>query len=363
MMKEKSNNGFLSIFKENFRVIIAWTTVFLFFFLSFWDGFLISFFHAFLLTACLLLVSRIESIYLIKLLKSRKNFLFYIINFVMIISMSLFSTYIESTTLVIVSKYLSVNIPNVTGLKAFFLPFLLRIIFFTASVAITAISVLQKDEKESLRIKEELKSEKLDMELKFLKSQITPHFLFNALNNIYSLVYIKDEKAPQSVLKLSEMLRYVMVDCQVDLISLDKEVKYIDAYIDFQQMSMEKKSNVTFDKDIENSSFAIPPMILQPLVENSFKHSRLVNDPDGYIHFYLKQEKDSMTFKAINSIKGMSLSVIDPSKKHSGGIGLKNVKSRLELYYSNKHVFEIKQEDNCYEVLIKIGGKNDEEKV
>ena len=89
------------------------------------------------------------------------------------------------------------------------------------------------------------------MELRFLKSQMTPHFLFNALNNIYSLVYIKDENAPKSILKLSDMLRYVMVDCQVDLISLEKEIKYIDAYIDFHQMSMETNSNVIFDKKIK----------------------------------------------------------------------------------------------------------------
>lgn len=355
MMKEKCNNVFINFLKNNFRVLTAWTTVFLFFFLSFWDGFLISFFHAFLLTACLLFVSKIESLYVIKLLKNRRNFLFYVINFFIIISMSMVSTYLESTIFVIMSKYHSINVPDISGLKAFFLPFLLRMIFFTASAAITAISILQKDEKESLRIKEELKNQKLDMELKFLKSQITPHFLFNALNNIYSLVYIKDEKAPQSILKLSEMLRYVMVDCQVDLISLEKEVKYIDAYIDFQQMSMEKKSNVVFEKHIENNSFIIPPMILQPLVENSFKHSRLVNDPEGFIQFYLKQEKDTMIFRARNSVKGMSLSVMDPAKKNNGGIGLQNVKARLELYYSNRHFFEIKQEENSYEVLIKIG--------
>lgn len=256
----------------------------------------------------------------------------------------------------IMSKYLSISIPQLIGAKEFIFPFLIRLVLFTATTAISVISVMQRTERDNQKIKNEIKSEKLDMELRFLKSQITPHFLFNSLNNIYSLVYIKDENAPQSVLKLSDMLRYVMVDCQVDLISLEKEIKYIDAYIDFQQMSMENKSNVIFEKNIKNANFMIPPMILQPLVENSFKHSRLVNDPSGFVHFYIIQDNDELIFIARNSIKSMSLAVTDKSKKTQSGIGLTNVKKRLELYYGDKYHFDVKQEDNCYVATIKIGG-------
>jgi len=277
--------------------------------------------------------------------------------------MASITTYIESFMLVIMSKHISISTPQLDGAKAFIFPFLIRIVLFTATVAISTIAVMQRAEKESQRIKNELKSEKLDMELRFLKSQMTPHFLFNALNNIYSLVYTKDENAPQSVLKLSDMMRYVMVDCQVDEISLDKEMKYIDAYIDFQQMGMENKSNVIFEKNIRNYDFKIPPMILQPLVENSFKHSRVVNDPDGYVHFYLFQENNSLLFTAKNSVKGVSLSVVDSNKKQQQGIGLSNVKKRLELYYGKNYSFDVKQEDDNYIVTIKIGDINNEKKV
>ncbi len=248
------------------------------------------------------------------------------------------------------------------GAKAFFIPTLIRVVLFTAVIAISVISVLQRTEEDNKKIKNELKSEKLDMELRFLKSQITPHFLFNALNNIYSLVYTKDENAPRSVLKLSDMLRYVMVDCQVDLISLEKEIKYIDAFIDFQKMSMENMSNVIFDKNVNDKDFKIPPMILQPLVENSFKHSRLVSDPDGFVHFYLVQENKDLIFIARNSIKEGSLSVVDSNKKQSG-IGLENVKKRLDLYYGNNYSFDVIQEDSCYVATIKIGDKYNEKKV
>lgn len=277
--------------------------------------------------------------------------------------MAALTTYLESYMLMIMSKHLSISVPKLDGFNMFFLPFLIRIVLFTAVVGISVITILQRAEKDNQKIKDDLKSEKLDMELRFLKSQITPHFLFNALNNIYSLVYTKDENAPQSVLKLSDMLRYVMVDCQVDHISLDKEVKYIDAFIDFQQMSMENKSNVIFEKNIKNHDFMIPPMILQPLVENSFKHSRLVNDPNGFVHFYLLQENNDLIFIARNSIKGMSVSIADPNKKQQSGIGLDNVKKRLDLYYGNKYSFKAQQEDNSYVVTIKIGDKYNEKKV
>ena len=261
------------------------------------------------------------------------------------------------------SKHLSMTPPDLEGAQAFFIPTTIRVVLFTATVAISVISVIQNTEKESQRIKNELKSEKLDMELRLLKSQMTPHFLFNALNNIYSLVYTKDDNAPQSVLKLSDMLRYVMVDCQVDMISLEKEIKYIDAFIDFQKMSMENKSNVIFEKKIDNNDFKIPPMILQPLVENSFKHSKLVSDPNGFVHFYLIQEKNDLVFIARNSIKGMSLSIADSSKKPQSGIGLENVRKRLGLYYGDNYSFDAVQEDNKYVVTIKIGDRFNEKDV
>lgn len=359
----KGNSKFINHIKNKSRIIIAWGAVFLFFLLSFWSSWEASFFHALLLTACLVLASDIESKYLVRLLQKGLYFQFYIINFLFIIGMAALTTYMESYMLMIMSKHLSIAITQLDGLKVIFVPFLIRIVLFTATISISVITILQRAEKDSQRIKDDLKSEKLDMELRFLKSQITPHFLFNALNNIYSLVYTKDENAPQSVLKLSDMLRYVMVDCQVDLISIDKEVKYIDAFIDFQQMSMENKSNVIFEKNISNQDFKIPPMILQPLVENSFKHSRLVNDPDGFVHFYLIQENKDLIFIARNSIKGMSVMVTDPNKKTQSGIGLDNVKKRLDLYYGNNYTFEVKQESNSYIATIKIGDRYNEKKV
>jgi sensor histidine kinase YesM len=354
----------IELVKENKRSIIAWGTVFLFFFLSFWANWIISLAHAILVVTFLLITTYIEKKYIVKYLQRGNNFLFYFINILLVIVMSVLTIYLESFMLTIMSKHISLaEMRQPDGAKAFFIPLLIRILIYIITIAISVITDMQRAEKESQRIKNEIKSEKLDMELRFLKSQMTPHFLFNALNNIYSLVYIKDEKAPQSVLKLSDMLRYVMVDCQVDLISLEKEVKYIDAYIDFHMMSMENNSNIIFDKKIKNPNFKIPPMILQPLVENSFKHSRLDNDPNGYVHFYIIQENNNLIFIARNSMNYMSSSLVDPNKKKQAGIGLANVKKRLELYYGNNYSFNVKQEDNSYVVTIKIGDVFNEKEV
>lgn len=350
-------------FKTKSKIVTAWIAVFLFFFLSFWSNLLVSFLHALLVTICLLFASNVEAKYIIKLLQKGNFLLFYFVSFLFIIVMSMTTTYLESFMLLIMSKHFSITMPDLEGVMEFVIPTLIRVVMFTATIAISVITVLQRTEKENQKIKNELKSEKLDMELRLLKSQMTPHFLFNALNNIYSLVYTKDENASQSVLKLSDMLRYVMVDCEVDLIPLEKELKYIDAFLDFQQISMENKSNVIFERNVKNYNFRIPPMILQPLVENSFKHSRVVNDPNGFVHFYLVQENNDLIFIARNSIKNMSVSIADPNKKNRSGIGLENVKKRLELYYDNNYSFEAKQEDNVYVVTIKIGGKCNEEKV
>ena len=359
----KRDSNFFVFLRRRSKTIIAWLTIFLFIFLSSWSNWIVSLLHALLLTVCLLFTSDIESRYIIKLLQKGYHALFYLLNFIIIILMSLFTTYIESFLLVVMSKYFVIEVPVLEGEMVFFIPMLIRVVLFTAAIAISVISILQRVEKENNRRNNELRSEKLDMELRLLKSQMTPHFLFNALNNIYSLVYTNDKSAPQSVLKLSDMLRYVMVDCQVDLISIEKEIKYIDAFVGFQQMSMENKSNVIFEKKIDNNNFKIPPMILQPLVENSFKHSRLMSDPDGFVHFYLIQENNGLMFSAQNSIKGMSMSVVDQNRKNHSGIGLDNVKKRLELYYGDDYSFETMQEDNEYKVTIKIGGKYNEENI
>ena len=231
--------------------------------------------------------------------------------------------------------------------------FLVRLIWLITAYAIVLIFYYQRKENEEKMIADQLKSEKLDMELRYLKSQINPHFLFNALNNIYSMVYTHDDNAADTILKLSEMLRYVLVDCQAETIPLSKEIKYIENYIDFQMMRMSSERDVVLEKDIEKEDFMIAPMLLQPLIENCFKYSRLETHTDGYVHVHVTQKGSQFRFEAENSIANNALPIVNNGAgEKKSGIGLMNVQQRLMLHYGEDYTFDIQQNKESYKVTI-----------
>lgn len=234
-------------------------------------------------------------------------------------------------------------------LKLPFLPSIFRMLWFLLTISVAMILYFQKKELRDAQLQQAQEKQRLDMELRYLKSQINPHFLFNALNNIYALVYTHDDNAADGVLKLSEMLRYVLVDCQSDRITIDKEVKYIENYIDFQMMRYGENCDVKFEKDIEDKDFAIVPMILQPLVENCFKYSRLDADPSGYVHLSIRQHGGSFDFEAVNSVK-QPQAIGQGVSGEKSGIGLNNVHQRLKLNYAEDYVFNTEQTPDYYKV-------------
>ena len=232
--------------------------------------------------------------------------------------------------------------------------FMVRLLWFIVTYAVVLIFYYQRKENEAKIAADQLKSEKLDMELRYLKSQINPHFLFNALNNIYSMVYTHDDNAANSVLKLSEMLRYVLVDCQAEMIPLSKEIKYVENFIEFQMMRMGGHRHVRLVKEIENEDFMMAPMLLQPIVENCFKYSRLETHPDGYVHICMQQSGGKFRFEAVNTVaeNAKPFSIVSEEKK--SGIGLKNVQQRLMLHYGENYLFEIEQDTGIYKVKIEL---------
>ncbi|MCK5702992.1 MAG: histidine kinase, partial [Cyclobacteriaceae bacterium] len=161
--------------------------------------------------------------------------------------------------------------------KPFFSPMgRMRVIYaVTQTLAIYFLSTAFKTSQIALKREKEaadLKSENLNSELKFLRSQINPHFLFNALNNIYSLSLIKSEKTPDVILKLSDMLRYIIYDCNGDRVPLGKEINYIKNYIDLQKLKDDQMTNIEVNFEDTDLKCMIAPMILIPFIENSFKH-------------------------------------------------------------------------------------------
>ena len=197
-------------------------------------------------------------------------------------------------------------------------------LFFSTIVWMTTESRKRKQRESNLM------NEKLQSEMQFLKSQINPHFLFNALNNIYSLSYTKSPQAPQMILKLSEMLRHVVYESPEKKIPLEKELTYIQNYIDFQRLRAGKEINVNFDVKNVDQALMIEPMLLIPFVENAFKHSDFENDPSGKIEILIRTSGKEIEFEITNTIGK------NQTKDLQSGIGIENVKRRLELGLKNQ---------------------------
>ena len=199
------------------------------------------------------------------------------------------------------------------------------------TAAQVSISFLLQERKS---LAQELKDSRTEMQLKYLHMQINPHFLFNALNNVYALTVLQDEKAPETVLKLSEMMRYVIDDSSKASIPLRKELTYIRDYIDFNQLRLGEKGDVTFECETENPDFPIAPMLLQPVVENCFKHAHLAECPDGWIRISIRQSGKHLEMHAVNTFDpDIRRSSSDPERI---GVGMQNVEERIGLYYGDK---------------------------
>jgi len=193
-----------------------------------------------------------------------------------------------------------------------------------------------------------LKEEKLGTELKLLKAQINPHFIFNALNNIYALTYSQSKKAPESVLKLSEMLRYVFYDCSKDTVRLKEEIEYIENFIAFQQMKSEATQNITLDYSKASTDTVVAPMLFIPFIENAFKFSKVEEDPEASVHMSFVSRGNKLCFRIENPI---------PSKgkpKSGQGLGIPNVRQRLEVLYPKRHDLKIEEKNQTFRVVLNI---------
>ena len=197
---------------------------------------------------------------------------------------------------------------------------------------------------------ENLNFEKQAMELRFLKSQINPHFVFNVLNNIYALTYTKNDQAPDAILRLADMLRYVTDECQADTIPVEKELKYIENFIDLYVIRLGHSDNITFELDIDDYSVRIPPMIIQPIIENSFKHSDIDTNKNAKIFFSLKIKKNHLIFDTYNTKRTLN-TINKPTRK---GVGIANVEQRLKLYYKKGVELAINNEDEIYSLKMCI---------
>lgn len=183
------------------------------------------------------------------------------------------------------------------------------------------------------RARRSLESEKKDMELQFLKSQLNPHFLFNSLNNIYSLAYQKSEKTPDAILKLSEIMRYMIYESNDSWVSLDKEVAYVNSYVELQKLRFKDGAAVEITINGEIDGQKIVPLILISFVENAFKHG-VANDATDPIKINIIANQKILHFSVTNK-KNVA------NKDAIGGVGLNNVERRLQLLYPERYKLNV----------------------
>ncbi|WP_346861496.1 sensor histidine kinase [uncultured Draconibacterium sp.] len=192
--------------------------------------------------------------------------------------------------------------------------------------------------------------EKTAAELNFLKAQIHPHFLFNTLNNLYTLILSKSEEAPDIVLKLSELLDYMIYKSNDEFVPLAKELEIVEGYIDLEKIRYSKRLELFYTVSGEAEKHQIAPLILLPFIENCFKHGASKNRIDPVVNIEINILPAYLSLKAVNSVSEKNVQI----ETEKAGIGLSNVRRRLDLIYTDRYELEIKSGNKLYEVDLKL---------
>jgi len=230
---------------------------------------------------------------------------------------------------------------------SFFLFLIINVIF---TVITTMVLKLVKQWYSDQKTTKDLQQEQLQTELKFLKSQINPHFLFNSLNNLYALTLSKSDSAPEVVLRLSNILRYILYESNEGYVSVRKEMEHVKDYVAVEKLRLGMGVSIDIDIDDAIQDDPVEPMLFLTLVENAFKHSEDILPEKRFIRIHAKSLDTGFRFLIENTFS--------PSKRDSetGGIGLENIKKRLNLIYPNQHDIKSSTADGVYRVdlIIKL---------
>ncbi len=224
--------------------------------------------------------------------------------------------------------------------------------FVTSVLTASFVAVLRfftewKDLEEQ---RKELRNEKLSAELKFLRSQVNPHFLFNTLNNLYSLAYSKSPQTTEVISRLSQMMRYMVYDSNHDQVPLEREVDYMQNYISLEKLRLNDQIPIQFEIDGDLGQKKIAPLLLIPFLENAFKHGVSNTNPESWVKANLHVNASHLTFEVTNSISGQS----GTAGSAQSGIGLENVRKRLELNYPDRHELKISQNNKQFNAKLDI---------
>lgn len=222
----------------------------------------------------------------------------------------------------------------------------LRLCVITGIYAVLIRFLIRAFEAQHLR--SELINQRQAGELALIKAKVNPHFLFNTLNNIYSLVYKKSDEAPEAVMKFSSIMRFVLSEANSETILLNKEIEYMKSYVELQNLRIREPGYVVLSISGMTEGKTIAPMLLIPLVENAFKHGSKRHQPG--ITISLRVENGKILFQVVNFLKeGFSSAEVQP-----GALGLNNIKRRLELTYPGKHQFTATKDNGQFIVNLII---------
>jgi len=194
----------------------------------------------------------------------------------------------------------------------------------------------------------QLQKDNLILELSALKSQINPHFLFNTLNNIYSLSLRKSDKAPEMILKLSDMMRYVLYECNAGAVPIEREIQFIKNYMDLERLRHGDEVRIQFTLNGNPGENKIEPLLLIPIVENSFKHGINNQLEKGFIEILMEVKDKKLSLQTLNSVQNGKPTGL----KH--GIGIDNVRKRLELLYPQNHRLQISPNEKTWKVNLEL---------
>ncbi len=212
----------------------------------------------------------------------------------------------------------------------------------------TGMSILQKQRKDKEK-QQKLEKANVENELAFLKNQINPHFFFNSLNNIYALIDIDGTKAQQGIEKLSGLMRYLIYESNSPYVPVSKEFEFTRNYIELMRQRLTKKVKLDVDISDENSGANIPPLLFISFIENAFKHG-ISYRSDSFIEIKLHTTEDTVHFSCKNSIPAAQ----DKQTNNQGGVGITNIRKRLNILYGNEERLIINEDKNEYFVTMKI---------
>ena len=212
--------------------------------------------------------------------------------------------------------------------------------------ALSAVK-LTLDKLRSDKINQQLDKQRLESELQYLKAQVNPHFLFNAINSVYFLIKKNPDMAAETLIKLSDLLRFQLYDCTDEKIPIEKETEYLKNFVELEKIRKGDKVKVNFDIVEGTNGFAVAPFMLIPFLENAFKHVSTFSDKENFIH--IQFSKEGGKFKT--AFRNTSDNLV---RYEVGGIGLKNVKRRLDLLYPGKHGLFIKEASGIFTVELTL---------